>query len=117
MSEELTLPLIAAAALFWYLLCALCQWRTERSAEPMLLWREATAAGWSAWHELNAVAPSADYATVLDAVRARVTEGATAVQFASVVQPADAPDYTLRVLFMSAVREAGPERVPATTTS
>jgi hypothetical protein len=27
------------------------------------------------------------------------------VQFASVVQPADAPDFTLRVLFMSAVRE------------
>lgn len=115
MREELTLPLIAVAVLFWCLVCALRQWRTERSAEPTLVWREATAGGWSQWHQLTGVAPSADYATVLAAVRAHAREGATAVQFATVVHPADAPDYTLRVLFMSAVREPGPDRVLATT--
>ena len=105
MPDELTLPLIAAGMLLWYLVCALRQRRTERSNVPVLVWREARVGGWSDWHELTALAPSADYTSVLSAVRASATPDATAVQFASVVQPADAPDYTLRVLFMSAVRE------------
>jgi hypothetical protein len=105
MPEELTLPIIAAAILLWYLVCALRQGRTERSNEPTLVWREARVGGWSEWHELTAIGPPADYTSVLSAVRANASPAATAVQFASVVQPADAPDYTLRVLFMSAVRE------------
>jgi hypothetical protein len=105
MSEELTLPIIAAVVLLWYLVCALRQGQTERSTEPTLVWREATVHGWSKWRALSAVAPSADYTTVLSAVRVNATPDATAVQFATVVHPADAPDYTLRVLFMSAVRE------------
>jgi hypothetical protein len=105
MPDELTLPVIAAAVLLWYLICALRQWRGERPAEPMLVWREATVGGWSEWHQLTAVAPSADYTGVLAAVRAKASPDATAVQFANVVRPADAPDFTLRVLFMSAVWE------------
>jgi len=105
MPEELTLPIIAAAILLWYLVCALRQRRTERSNEPTLVWREARVSGWSEWHELTAIGPTADYTSVLSAVRASASPDATAVQFASVVQPADAPDYTLRVLFMSTVRE------------
>ena len=105
MSDELTLPIIAAVVLLWYLVCALRQGRTERSTEPTLVWREATIHGWSEWRALNAVAPSADYTTVLSAVRVNATPDATAVQFATVVQPADAPAYTLRVLFLSAVQQ------------
>jgi hypothetical protein len=115
MPEDLMLPMIAAAVLFWYLVCALRQWRTERPAEPRLLWREATVSGWSQWHELTDVAPSAEYAGVLETVRVNASADATAVQFASVVQPVDAPDFTLRVLFMSAVREAAGDRDFATT--
>ena len=108
MSEDLTLPIIAAGVLLWYLVCAVRQWRTERRAiepEPTVLWREARVGGWSDWYELTDVTPSADYDGVLSTVRANATPGATAVQFATVVQPADAPAYTLRVLFMSEVRE------------
>ena len=47
MPDELYLPLIAAAVLLWYLVSALRQQRTGRSAGPRLIWREATAAGWS----------------------------------------------------------------------
>jgi hypothetical protein len=83
------------------------QWNTDRAAVPTLLWREAGYSGWSDWHELTTVAPSADYSTVLSAVRANAAPDATAVQFASVVRPSDAPAYTQRVLFMSAVREPG----------
>ena len=108
MSEDLTLPIIAAGVLLWYLVCALRQWRTEASIEPepTVVWREAGVGGWSDWYELTAVDPSADYDGVLSTVRANANPGATAVQFATVVQPAGAPAYTLRVLFMSAVREA-----------
>jgi hypothetical protein len=108
MSDDLTLPLIAAGVLLWYLVCALRQWRTERRAiepEPTLVWREARVGGWSGWYELTDVSPSADYDCVLSAVRATASLDATAVQFATVVQPADAPAYTLRVLFMSAVQQ------------
>jgi hypothetical protein len=107
MPEELTLPAIAAVLLLWYLVVSVRQWHTDRSARPTLLWREARFSGWSDWQELTTVAPSADYSTVLSAVRAEAAPDATAVQFATVVHPADAPAYTLRVLFMSAVREPG----------
>jgi hypothetical protein len=105
MSEELALPMFAAVALLWYLVSALRQWRIERSTEPTLVWREATVSGWSGWRDLTAVVPSADYAGVLAAVRSNASPDATAVQFATVAHPSDAPDYTLRVLFMSAVCE------------
>jgi len=108
MSEDLTLPIIAVGVLLWCLVCALRQWRTERwiEPEPTVVWREAGVGGWSDWYELTDVDPSADYDGVLSAVRVNANPGATAVQFAAVVQPAGAPAYTLRVLFMSAVREA-----------
>jgi hypothetical protein len=109
MSEELTLPIIAAGVLLWYLVCALRQWRTERRSiepEPAVVWREAGVGGWSDWHELADADPSDDYDRVLAAVRANANPGATAVQFATVVQAPGAPAYTLRVLFLSAVREA-----------
>ncbi|KAA0083357.1 hypothetical protein CIW52_13125 [Mycolicibacterium sp. P9-64] len=108
MSEDVTLPILAAGVLLWYLVCALRQWRTEKRAiepEPTLLWREAGVGGWSDWYELTGVDPATDYDGVLSAVRATATPGATAVQFATVIQPAGAPAYTHRVLFMSAVRE------------
>jgi hypothetical protein len=108
MSEDLTLPIIAAGVLLWYLVCALRQWRTDRHTiepKPTLLWREARVGGWSDWYELTGVDPATDYDGVLSAVRATATPGATAVQFATVVKPAGAPEYTLRVLFMSAVQE------------
>jgi hypothetical protein len=70
MPEELTLPIIAVAVLLWYLVCALRQCRTERSNEPTLVWREARVSGWSEWHELTAIGPTADYTSVLSAVRA-----------------------------------------------
>jgi hypothetical protein len=110
MSEDLALPMIAAVFLLWYLARALHQWRTERSAEPTLVWREATIRGWSEWRELSEVAPSADYSTGLAAVRSNASTDATAVQYATVAHPSDAPDYTLRVLFMSAVREPRSDR-------
>jgi hypothetical protein len=115
MFEDLGLPLIAAAVLLWYLVCALWQRHDEKPAEPMFVWREATATGWSEWRDLIAVPASTDYTGVLAAVRAHASRHATAVQFASVVHPADAPDYTLRVLFVSAVREPSPDR-PLTLT-
>jgi hypothetical protein len=105
MLEELTLPVIAAAVLLWCLVCAVRQWRTAPSAEPTLIWREKGVGGWSEWRELKTLAPSAEYATVLTAVRTNASPAATAVQFASVVHPAGAPDYTLRVLYVSAARE------------
>jgi hypothetical protein len=107
MSDDLTLPIIAAGVLLWYLVCALRQWRTERSIEPepTVVWREAGVGGWSDWYELTDVDPSADYDGVLSAVRANANPGGTAVQFAAVVKPAGAPAYTLRVLFMSAVQQ------------
>ena len=109
MSEDLTLPIVAAGVLLWWLVCALRQWRTERRSiepEPTVVWREAGVGGWSDWYELTDADPSTDYDGVLSAVRANANPGATAVQFATVVQPVGAPAYTLRVLFMSAVREA-----------
>jgi len=110
MSEDLALPMIAAVFLLWYLARALYQWRTEGSAEPTLVWREATVRGWSEWREVPGVAASADYSTVLAAVRANASPDATAVQYATAAHPSDAPDYTLRVLFMSAVREPRSDR-------
>jgi hypothetical protein len=108
MSEDLTLPIIAAGVLLWYLVCALRQRRTERPSiepKPTLVWREARVGGWSDWYELTDVSPSADYDGALSAVRANAGPDATAVQFATVVQPAGAPAYTLRVLFLSAVQQ------------
>jgi hypothetical protein len=115
MPDELYLPLIAAAVLLWYLVSALRQQRIGRSTGPTLVWREATAAGWSEWRDLVGVAPSTDYAGVVAAVRAQAGPHATAVQFASIVHPVDAPDYTVRVLFVSAVWEAAPDRASAPT--
>jgi hypothetical protein len=89
--------------------------RTERTYSPIFVWREASESGWSDWMDLEDVSPSAEYASVLTVVRDRARDGATAVQFASVVQPTDAPAYTLRVLFMSAIREPAHDRALATT--
>ena len=111
MLEDLGLPLIAAAVLLWYLVRALGQRWTDRSADPTLVWREATSTGWSEWRDLTAVPASTDYAGVLAAVRAQASRHATAIQYASVVHPRDAPEYTLRVLFVSAVRETSSDRV------
>jgi hypothetical protein len=113
--DELCLSVIVAAVLLWYLVRTLCQMRSERTHSPVFVWREASAAGWSDWMDLDDVSPSTDYAAVLTTVRDRAHDGATAVQFASVVQPSDAPAYTLRVLFMSAVREPAHDRTLATT--
>jgi hypothetical protein len=113
MPEEIRLPVIAAALLVWGLVCALSQRRADTSAEPRLVWRQATANGWSDWHDLEGISASAEYSAVLREVRERASDDATAVQFACVAHPAGAPGYTLRVLFMSGVRTAGPDRDPA----
>jgi hypothetical protein len=110
MPEEMRLPAIAAAILMWGLVCALRQTRARRSTGPRLIWRQAGPSGWSDWLALKDIPASADYSFVLGAVRARAAGDATAVQFASVAHPADAPDYTLRVLFMSNERPATPDR-------
>lgn len=102
--------MVAVAALSWCLWLALCQRRSDRSYSPTLVWREASYAGWSEWVDLEDVSPSAEYSDVLAAVREKAHPGVTAVQFASVVRPRGAPDYTLRVLFMSGVREPAPDR-------
>ena len=115
MPSELLMSLIVAAVLLWYLVRALCQMRSERIYSPIFVWREASEAGWSEWTDLDHVPPSTDYATVLTAVRNRAHDRATAVQFASVVQPTGAPAYTLRVLFTSPVREAAHDRTRAAT--
>jgi hypothetical protein len=113
MAEDLYLPVIAVAALAWCLWLALCQRQTDRSHTPVLVWREASDAGFSEWKDLDGVPSTAEYSDVLAAVRRAAHPGVSAVQFASVVRPPDAPDYTLRVLFMSGVREPGPERTSA----
>jgi hypothetical protein len=105
MPEELRLPLLAAALLAWYLSCALRQLRSHSSTSPVVVWREATTYGWSDWATLKGVLASAGYDAMLCEVRDRAHPAATAVQFAVVVRPDGAPDYTLRVLFMSNVRE------------
>src|SRR6476469_6105441 len=105
MPEELRWPLVAAAVLLWYLVCALWQLGSENSPLPIVVWREATEHGWSEWIELDGVSATGGYDVMLAAVRDRADATATAVQFAIVVQPDDAPDYTLRVTFMSSVRE------------
>ncbi|MGH3642229.1 MAG: hypothetical protein ACRDUX_24730 [Mycobacterium sp.] len=115
MADVLCLPVIAAAVLLWYLACALCQLRSEAAHTPIFVWREASETTWSDWIELEGVSPSADYATVLTAVRGEAHAYAVAVQFASVVRPPDAPDFTLRVLFTSAVREPSHDRTLAIT--
>jgi hypothetical protein len=111
MPEELRWPAVAAAVLLWYLVCALRQLRSEKALLPIVVWRDATEHGWSEWIELNGVPATDGYDAMLAAVRDRADASATAVQFAIVVQPDDAPDYTLRVTFMSSVREpfSGPE--------
>jgi hypothetical protein len=103
--DEIHLPLLAAAVLIWYLVCALRQARAERADGPSVVWREATAHGWTEWSELPDVSASACYDDVLTAVREHAAPASSAVQFAVVAHPAGAPEYTLRVLFMSEVRE------------
>ena len=105
MPEELRLPLLAAAVLIWYLVCAVRQSRSEQATSPVVVWREATDRGWSDWTEMDDVSASVSYDAMLATARERATAAATAVQFAVVAHPDDAPDYTLRVLFMSAVCE------------
>lgn len=105
MPDDIHLPLLAAAVLIWYLVCALRQLRSERGEEPRVVWREATLRGWSTWADLPTMPTSGGYDEMLAAVREHATATATAVQFAVVAHPAGAPDYTLRVLFLSAVRE------------
>jgi len=52
---------------------------------------------------------------VLTAVRTLARDDATAVQFGIIAHPADAPDYTLRVLYMSHETPASPDRGLAAT--
>lgn len=105
MPEDIHLPLLAAAVLIWYLVCALRQAKSERADTSAVVWREAATHAWTDWTELQDVSPSASYDVMLAAVREHAATTSTAVQFAVVAHPADAPDYTLRVLFMSEVRE------------
>jgi hypothetical protein len=107
MLDDLYLPVIAIVVLSCCLVCALGQLRTDHPHGPTLLWREALDDGWSDWIALEGVSSVADYTAVLAAVREAAHPGAIAVQFAFVVRPCDAPEYTLRVLFLSDVREPG----------
>jgi hypothetical protein len=106
MLEDLYLPVLAAVVLLWYLVCAVRQLRSEKASSPKVVWREATALGWSEWIKLDGVPATAGYDAMLAAARDRASAVATAVQFAIVVRPDDAPDYTLRVTFVSAVCES-----------
>ena len=105
MSSDLVMSAVVVVALLWALACSLRQLHVERSTTVEVMWREATAEGWSQWRRLDGVSPADDYDTMLTATQNAAHTGATAVQFASTVHPAEAPDYTLRVLFMSTVRE------------
>jgi hypothetical protein len=105
MPEELRWPAVAVAVLLWYLACTGRQRRSERTRSPKVVWREATARGWSEWIRLDGVSATDGYDAMLAAARDRTAATATAVQFAIVVHPDDAPDYTLRATFVSAVRE------------
>jgi hypothetical protein len=89
MPEEPRLPALAAAVLVRYLMRSLPQLRSGKAASPKVVWREVTERGWSEWTRL--------------------------VQFAIVVHPVDAPEYTLRVTFVSAVRERTSRREVLTT--
>ncbi|MET0475253.1 MAG: hypothetical protein ABW001_11515 [Mycobacterium sp.] len=110
MFDDVCLPMVAMAALSCCLWLALRQRRGERSDTPTMVWREASNAGSSEWIDLDEVSPSAAYSDVLAAVRRAAHPGVSAVQFASVVRPQGAPDHTLRVLFMSGVRDPAPDR-------
>lgn len=113
MPEDIHLPLLAAAVLIWYLVCALRQTQSERSNTPEVVWREAAGHDWTEWSTLPEVTATVGYDAMLAAVRERATVTSSAVQFAVVAHRAGDPDYTLRVLFMSEVRErfAGRELV------
>ena len=105
MPEDIHLPLLAAAVLVWYLVCALRQLRSDRSTAPVVVWREATAHGWTEWSESTDLSASDGYDEILEKVRGHAAATSSAVQFALVAHPVGAPDYTLRVLFMSEVRQ------------
>jgi hypothetical protein len=109
--EHLGLSVIVAAALLWCLVYAVWQTHSEKASGPVVVWREASEHGWSQWIDLDEVAASAGYDAMLEEVRVRASADAAAVQFAVVAHPDDAPDYTLRVLFMSAVRERSTRRL------
>lgn len=113
MSEHLGLSVIVAAALLWCLVYAVWQTHSERAYGPTVVWREATERGWSEWTDLDDVAASAGYDAVLHEVRVRASADASAVQFAVVTHPDDAPGHTLRVLFTSAVQERRTQRLAA----
>jgi hypothetical protein len=105
MSSELVSAAVVVVALLWALVCSLRQLHAERTTTVEVMWREATADGWSQWRRLAGVSPADDYDTMLTATQDAAHIDATAVQFASMMHPAEAPDYTRRVLFMSTVRE------------
>lgn len=105
MPEELRWPAVAVAVLLWYLACTMRQMHSERTHTPKVVWREATERGWSEWIRLDGVSATDGYDAMLAAAREHAGATATAVQFAIVVHPDDAPDYTLRATFVSAVRE------------
>jgi hypothetical protein len=105
MSSDLVLTAVVVVALLWALVCSLRQLHVERGTTVEVMWREATADGWSPWRRLDGVSPADDYDTMLTATQNAAHTNATAVQFASMMHPAEAPDYTLQVLFMSTVRE------------
>jgi hypothetical protein len=114
MLDDLYLPVIAIVVLCCCLVCALSQLRSDQSHGPTLLWRQASDDGWSDWTALTGVSSAADYAGVLEAVRDAAGDDAIAVQFAFVVQPPGAPEYTLRVLFISDVREPDHDHILST---
>ncbi len=105
MSELLGLSVIVAVALLWSLGYTVWQARTQKATGPVVVWRESTENGWSEWTRLDDVPAAAGYDQLLGEVRHRARADAAAVQFAVVENPCDAPDYTLRVLFMSVVWE------------
>ena len=105
MLEELCLPVFAAVVLLSYLVCAVRQLRSEKEASPTVVWRETAGPGWSEWSELIDVRSNATYDSIFATVSGLAHPAATAVQFAVIAHPDDAPDYTIQVLFMSDVRE------------
>ena len=105
MSEELRLPVFAAAVLLWYLMRSLRQLRSEQRTSPTVVWRETAGRGWSDWSELVGVSPKTTHDSIFGTVCDLAHATATAVQFAVIAHPDDAPDYTVQVLFMSDARE------------
>jgi hypothetical protein len=115
MPEELRLPVLAVTVLLWYLMRSLWQLRSEQRTSPTVVWRETAGLGWSEWRQLVDVSSTATHDSMFASVCVRAHATATAVQFAVIAHPDDAPDYTIRVLFMSDVREPSSGRALVST--